>query len=231
MAWLDDRVWCHPKVARLSDSAFRVWVSGIAYSSGFSTGGKLDQQHQRLLGARTKQRQELLATGLWEDSGDDDGSVLIHDWSEHNEKRDKRKADDRERKRRVRAIERGLSGGQDADTSADTTEDRRTLKSEGVKGESKSLLKPSSTSSLDPDRNGHHEDLLPEFHSHALDLLIVRTGANLDPRAEKRLLRAAEGASERDVDTVLKSVGRNRAKVDNLVGFAVRGLEAEKAKR
>ena len=39
MAWVDDRIWCHQKLADLSDRAFRVWVNGIAYSSGFQTKG------------------------------------------------------------------------------------------------------------------------------------------------------------------------------------------------
>ena len=37
MAWLDERIWCHPKITDLSDRAFRVYVNSIAYASGMNT--------------------------------------------------------------------------------------------------------------------------------------------------------------------------------------------------
>lgn len=113
MAWLDDRVWCHPKLADVSDRAFRVWVNGMAYSSGFGTRGVLTAGQQRTIGADTKSRRELVASGLWDET---DGGVCIHDWDAHNGKRDARRAADRERKKASRSS--GTSAGQSAGRSA-----------------------------------------------------------------------------------------------------------------
>ena len=97
MAWVDDRIWCHQKLADLSDRAYRVLMNGIAYSSGFQTKGCLTVGHQRLIGATPKMRGELLTAGLWDENGD--AGISIHDWDAHNGKRDERRTRDRERKR------------------------------------------------------------------------------------------------------------------------------------
>jgi len=109
MAWIDDRLWCHPKIVPLTVPARWVYVAAIAYSSGMSTGGRIDAATQRLLGARAPIRAELLQAGLWDLNGDGT-TVHIHDWDEHNSKRDERRKKDRERKRAMRA-----SAGQGAD--------------------------------------------------------------------------------------------------------------------
>lgn len=109
MAWLDDRLWCHPKIVGLTDRAHRVYVDGITYSSGMSTKGRLTAAQQKLIGCAAKQRHELVAAGLWDLNGDGT-TVLIHDWDEHNGKRDERRAKDRQRKRDARQ-----SAGQDTD--------------------------------------------------------------------------------------------------------------------
>ncbi len=101
MAWIDDRLWCHPKVIGLTAGAKAAYVMGIAYSSGMSTGGKLEEAMQKAVGANTRIRAELVTAGLWDTNGDG-GTVHIHDWDEHNGKRDERRAADRERKRRWR---------------------------------------------------------------------------------------------------------------------------------
>ena len=104
MAWLDDRVWAHPKVVGVSDRAFRVWASGICYSSGFGTRGVLAPSVQRQLGATKQVKEELVAAGLWEPG--EDGLVEIHDWLDHNDARDNRREKDRLRKREERARKR-----------------------------------------------------------------------------------------------------------------------------
>lgn len=109
MAWLDDRIWCHPKTASLTPLAFSAYVKGLAYSSGMGTKGKLDLAQQKLIGAGSKQRHQLVTAGLWDINGDGK-TVFIHDWDEHNGKRDERRAKDRQRKRDQRQ-----SAGQDAD--------------------------------------------------------------------------------------------------------------------
>jgi hypothetical protein len=101
MAWIDDRIWCHPKFANLSAGAFSLYVKGIAYSSGMGTGGRLDAGNQRLIGATKTAREQLIQAGLWDVNGNGE-TVHIHDWDEHNGKRDERRAKDRERKRRWR---------------------------------------------------------------------------------------------------------------------------------
>lgn len=107
MAWLDDRAWCHPKLVNLSDRAFRVYVNGIAYASGMGTRGVLTAAQQRILTSSSVVRAALVEGGLWEPL--DDGSVTIHDWDNHNGKRDDRRERDRERKRAARAVEKNGS--------------------------------------------------------------------------------------------------------------------------
>lgn len=119
MAWLDERIWCHPKVTDLSDRAFRVWINSIAYSSGMQTLGLLSVQQQRLLGSSPRIRKELFAAGLWDEAGD---GVLIHDWEHYNADRDAKRAADRMRKRLQRDRER--------DNGRDIGREFRVLKSE-----------------------------------------------------------------------------------------------------
>ena len=119
MAWIDDRIWCHPKFTDLSSDAFSTYVRGIAYSAGMSTRGHLTREQQRLVGGTIKVRNELVRAELWDENSN---GIVIHDWDEHNGKRDERRAADRERKRLARAKERktskGASAGQSAGTSA-----------------------------------------------------------------------------------------------------------------
>lgn len=113
MAWIDDRIWCHPKIIGLSANAKAAYVFGLAYSSGMSTAGRLEPAMQRAIGANAKTTGELVQAGLWETNGDG-GTVHIHDWNEHNGLRDLRRTKDRERKREYRANQRA-SAGQSAD--------------------------------------------------------------------------------------------------------------------
>lgn len=126
MAWLDDRAWAHPKVTRLTPNAFRVWVSGICYASGFSTSGRLEREHQRLVGATARIRGELVTAGLWDEV--DAGAVVIHDWDEHNGRRDAKRKSDRERKQRQRDRERDVT----RDIGRDNQRDRRGLTGDRV---------------------------------------------------------------------------------------------------
>lgn len=103
MAWLDDRVIDHPKFIELSDGAFRVWAHGLIYCSRHSTGGSLDA-FIRAHKVPKRPSNELIKAGIWD--REDDGSTWVHDWQEHNEKRDQtaeeRRAQARERQRRHR---------------------------------------------------------------------------------------------------------------------------------
>jgi hypothetical protein len=113
MAWVDDRIWCHPKFTDLTPAAFASYVKALAYCSGMSTGGVLSSGQQTLLGSTSKVKQELLEAGLWDHVGPN-GTVKIHDWEDHNSKRDERRRKDRERKRLLRAA------GCPADSPADS---------------------------------------------------------------------------------------------------------------
>jgi hypothetical protein len=106
MAWLDDRIWCHPKFLGLSDAAFATYCKGLAYSSGWGTGGHLNADQQRVIGCTTKTRDELVTAGVW-DWTDAAGSVQIHDWDDHNGRRDERRRKDKERKRAARSAGNG----------------------------------------------------------------------------------------------------------------------------
>jgi len=137
MAWIDNRAWCHPKLLAVSVNARWTWVSGICYSAGFVTNGRLNPEQQRLVGSTPKIRRELENAGLWLDDGPD---ILIHDWDEHNGERDRRaerkKVQDRERQARHRdshALRHALR-------HADNPRDIACLTGEGVKGDGSTNL-------------------------------------------------------------------------------------------
>lgn len=103
MAWLDDRIWCHPKLCNVSKEARWGYVASIAYSSGFGTLGRLTEGQVVTLGVTAEERTELIENGLWIQDKNGTGHVRIRDWDIHNGKRDERRKADRERKRRERA--------------------------------------------------------------------------------------------------------------------------------
>jgi hypothetical protein len=74
----------------------------------------LTPAQQRLVGANERVRRELVGADLWVEL-DECGNVEINDWEEHNDKRDAKRAADRERKRRER-----MSRGNGADSHADS---------------------------------------------------------------------------------------------------------------
>lgn len=133
MAWLDDRIWCHPKVADLTNAGFRAYVNSIAYSSGFDTKGLLTHGQQRQIGSDAKTRRELITAALWDDV--DGKTVRVHDWHEHNGKRDEKRRQDRERKRRQREREANQSRVTARDNNRDGLRDRRALTGDRVTGD------------------------------------------------------------------------------------------------
>lgn len=110
MAWVDDRIWCHPKYADVSKQARWGAVAAIAYSSGFATNGYLTNGQVTQLGVTRKERLELVTVELWHEV---DGGIEIHDWDEHNGKRDARKAADADRKRAAYWKEKGTEPPQE----------------------------------------------------------------------------------------------------------------------
>ena len=99
MAWVDDRIWCHPKFTDLPPAAAWLWVCGTAYCSGFHTRGRLTSGQIKQIGGATRTRRLLIEAGLWADAGA--GAVLVVGWDEHNGARDERRERDRERKKRA----------------------------------------------------------------------------------------------------------------------------------
>lgn len=181
MAWVDDRIWCHPKFTDLSAAAGWTWTKGCAYSSGFGTKGFLSREQQRLVGGAGGARRELVEAGLWEERPG--GSVYIHDWHEHNSKRDARREADRDRKRKQRAASAGQSTGQSAGVSAGTA---RVDGSEGSDG---------SEGTSDVDLT-------------ALPSLDVPGG--LEERLWRKLVVSAGAKSQASVDKLVRTVRANR---------------------
>jgi hypothetical protein len=103
MAFLDDRLWCHPKWVALSDRAHRVGIAAICYAHGFGTRGELNASALRTIGATDDTTTELVTVGLWERNADRN-AVVIHDWNDYNddERLDRKRELTRERVRRHR---------------------------------------------------------------------------------------------------------------------------------
>jgi hypothetical protein len=137
MAWLDDRLYVHPKWVGLSAKAFRVGVTAICYSHGFGTYGRLEKKQLRAIGATKASTAELIDAGLWEE---ENGSILIHDWCEHNAQRDaaleQRRESDRKRKSRERETRKAALEAKEAEKSARTSRDSPTDVTPHVTGKS-----------------------------------------------------------------------------------------------
>lgn len=102
MTWikLDDKCPRHPKVAGLSDRAFRWWVQALCYASEFLTDGLLPASFLRTVPARVKD--ELLTSGLWFTQ---DVEWRIHDYLTHQTGRAEIERErDRNRRRRTGGV-------------------------------------------------------------------------------------------------------------------------------
>ncbi len=109
MPWIriDENALDHPKIAALSDGAFRLWVAGLGYVQRFLTDGVLPPSVLRGLRAFTPGRvRELLAVRLWREGAD---GYLIHDYHAWNDSREtvlQRRQEARDRMARLRSGER-----------------------------------------------------------------------------------------------------------------------------
>ena len=117
MAWIDDRIWCHPKFTDLTKGAFASYCKALSYASGMNTKGALTKGQLAMLGVTAGERHELVKAGLWDDPGDRSGGINVHDWDDHNGVRDARREADRERKKawREQRNVRVASASTDAD--------------------------------------------------------------------------------------------------------------------
>lgn len=191
VAWIDPRIWCHPKFADLSDSACWLYVKGVAYCDGFSTKGHLSLGQVRTIGGTPKYRSELVDAGLWDEQAD---GFYVHDWEHHNGPRDRRKEEARERMRAHRAA--NSSANKDANSAENRSANRSALKSEEVKSEEE----PKPLGAAPRKRDLVWEALTRHF------------GDPLTPGERKRLngvrgqLRAAAATPEQ-VDSAVKAWG------------------------
>ncbi len=105
MAFLDDRVWCHPKWIALSPDAAWVGIKAICYAHGFVTQGRVTADALSIIGATDEIVDEMIAAGLWERSARYGNALVIHDWSDYNDdaNAERKRAQTRERVRRHRA--------------------------------------------------------------------------------------------------------------------------------
>lgn len=123
MAWLDDRIRDHPKIVRASAPAFRHWALALCYCSAHGTEGRLDQA-VKALNVPRKIIRELVSLQLWDQEPD---GLWVHDWQEHNAKRDEkivdRRTQDRERQRRHRERVRQNQHAETRDNTVTVTRD------------------------------------------------------------------------------------------------------------
>jgi hypothetical protein len=105
---IDDALPEHPKVAGLSDAAFRVHVSALCYSARNLTDGFIGDGLQKLYGWQRRAR-ELVEAGLWEPEA---GGHRIHDYLDYNPAAstvEEERAAARERMANARSNKRGSS--------------------------------------------------------------------------------------------------------------------------
>lgn len=79
---IDENMVDHPKIAGLSDRAFRLWITGLAYANRQETDGHLDMKTTRRWtqrGAKVAEK-ELVDAGLWHQNGRE---YVIHDYLEY----------------------------------------------------------------------------------------------------------------------------------------------------
>lgn len=106
MSWvrIDDGFATHPKIAELSDRAFRAHVEALCYCAQHLTDGKVPGALARSLGKRSVD--ELTGGGLWEQNG---VGYVIHGYLDYNPSREQ--VEDERRKARERRANAGRNGG------------------------------------------------------------------------------------------------------------------------
>lgn len=89
MSWcrIDDKAMEHPKISKLSDGAFRLWVEGLVHCQKYLTDGAITVESMRGFKAYSPKRKGLLLDArLWD--GQPDGSVHVHDYLQWNESKE-----------------------------------------------------------------------------------------------------------------------------------------------
>lgn len=78
---IDDSFPDHPKITRLSDAAFRAYVTGLCYCGKYLTDGVIPGPLARRFAGKTSVLRELTDSLLWIVLGDD---VAVNDYLEYN---------------------------------------------------------------------------------------------------------------------------------------------------
>lgn len=167
MAWLDDRIRDHPKIRKASPVAFQWWAFALCYCSAHGTGGHLDDAIE-IMRVPKSVVNELVKTGLWD--REDDG-LWVHDWQEHNDKRDdaieKRREQARERQARHREKVRA-SRKVTRDSNAKVTRDiQRDTERDGPRGGAPARDAPAHARPRDHDQEEGPKDESSSLHAGA----------------------------------------------------------------
>jgi hypothetical protein len=114
MTWvrLDDNMTEHPKVAGLSNAAFRLHIHGISYCARNLTDGFIPKTVSRRLldGNSTRIRQELVQSGVWEST---ETGYQIHDYHDYQPSRE------RVEQTRIARAKAGSKGGRRSEAKAE----------------------------------------------------------------------------------------------------------------
>jgi hypothetical protein len=122
MPWvrIDEHAMSHPKIAGLSDGAFRLWVQALAHCQNFLTDGLVKAVALRGMSAyNPKRRSELVTAGLWIEATD--AGIQVHDYLQWNDSREHVSAIREREKDRKRKWREGKDAGRDAGQTADET--------------------------------------------------------------------------------------------------------------
>ena len=116
MTWikLDDKTPRHPKIAGLSNLAFRWWVNALCFASEFLTDGVLPRVFSKRVPKQI--RAELTSAGLWDFV---DPNLVIHGYLEHQQSREAVESE-RRRQRDRRKGDRGTTDRRTPGTTAGT---------------------------------------------------------------------------------------------------------------
>lgn len=112
MSWakFDDAFADHPKIAGLSDAAFRLHVTAILYAARFETDGNLPVGAVARMGPG---REELLAAGLWDEVAT---GWAIHDYLDYNPSKADRERMRQQATERQQRWRNGVTNGVTNDT-------------------------------------------------------------------------------------------------------------------
>jgi hypothetical protein len=161
---LDDRMPQHPKIAGLSDKAFRLYIAGLCYASEYLTDGAIPvAAARRLDGWTTRAVAELQMADLW--SEHPDGSLHVRNylrWQRSREQVEHQRAKKAERQGRWRNGDGHPHGHVDARVDASTGASRdagvdAAPKQQHLQSNSKADPKAAAAASSMTDSESHEE--------------------------------------------------------------------------